>query len=122
MKEGVRMIINIVDSYQFGQIVISGKKYTSDVIIFPDRVKENWWRKSGHRLCLEDIAEIITENPEVLVVGTGASGLVKVLPEVKQSLEAQGIKLIAEPTNEACNIYNQLCHSQRVVAALHLTC
>ena len=40
----------------------------------------------------------------------------------EQSLEAQGIKLIAESTNEACTIYNQLCHSQRVVAALHLTC
>ena len=114
--------MNMIDSYQFGQIVINGKKYTSDVIIFPDRVKENWWRKTGHQLCLEDIAEVITENPEVLIIGTGASGLVRVLPEVKQSLEAQGIQLIAQPTNEACNLYNQLCHSQRVVAALHLTC
>jgi len=77
---------------------------------------------SGHQLCRDDIVEVIAENPEVLVVGTGASGLMKVLPELKQCLEAQGIKLIAEPTSEACNIYNQLCHSQKVVAALHLTC
>ena len=116
------MIINIVDSYQFGLIVVNGKKYTSDVIIFPDRVKENWWRKSGHQLCLEDIAEVIAENPEVLIVGTGASGLMKVLPEVQRAAQAQGIKLVAEPTSEACNTYNQLCPSQRVVAALHLTC
>ena len=121
-REGVRLIVNIVDSYQFGQVVVNGKKYTSDVIIFPHRVIDSWWRKSGHQLCLDDIAEVLAENPEVLVVGTGASGLVKVLPEVKQSLEDQGIKLIAQPTSEACNIYNQLCHSQRVVAALHLTC
>jgi len=114
--------VNIIDSYQFGLIVVNGRSYSSDVIIFPDRVKDNWWRKSGHQLCLEDIAEVMTENPEVLVVGTGASGLVKILPEVKQSLDAQGIKLIAKPTSEACNTYNQLCHSQRVVAALHLTC
>ena len=114
--------MNIIDSYQFGLVVVNGKRYSSDIIIFPDRVRGDWWKKRGHQLCLDDIAEVIAENPEVLVVGTGASGLVKVLPEVKQSLEAQGIKLIAEPTNEACNIYNQLCHSQRVVAALHLTC
>ena len=114
--------MNIVDSYQFGLIVISGKRYSSDVIIFPDRVRDGWWRKRGHQLCLDDIAEVMTENPEVLIVGTGASGLVRVLPEVKQSLEAQGIKLIAEPTSEACQIYNQLCHSQKVVAVLHLTC
>ena len=116
------MIMNTIDSYQFGQIVVNGKRYSSDVIIFPDRVKDSWWRKSGHQLCLDDIAEVIAEKPEVLIVGTGASGLVRVLPEVKQSLEARGIKLIAEPTSEACNTYNQLCQSQRVVAALHLTC
>ena len=114
--------MNIVDSYQFGQVIVSGRNYTSDVIIFPDRVKDNWWRKAGHELRLDDLSEVIAENPEVLIVGTGAYGLVKVLPAVKESLETQGIKLIAEPTSEACNTYNQLCQSQRVVAALHLTC
>ena len=114
--------VNIIGSYQFGLIVVSGKKYTSDVIIFPDRVRDNWWRKTGHQLCLKDIAEVMTENPEVLVVGTGASGLMKVLPEVERGVETQGIKLIVEATDEACHTYNQLCHSQRVVAALHLTC
>ena len=114
--------MNIIDSYQFGQIVINGKNYTSDVIIFPDRVNGSWWRKSGHQLCVDDIAEVLTEKPEVLIVGTGASGRLRVLPETKQAVEAQGIKLIVETTDQACNTYNQLCQSQRVVAALHLTC
>ncbi len=114
--------MNTIDSYQFGLIVVNGRKYTSDVIIFPDRVRNDWWRKKGHELCLEDIAEVITENPEVLIVGTGAYGLVIVLSEVEQALEAKGIKLITEATDKACTIYNQLCSSQRVVAAFHLTC
>lgn len=114
--------MNIIDSYQFGLIVVNGKNYASDVIVFPDRVNDNWWRKTSHQLRLDELSEAIAEKPEVLVVGTGASGLMEVLPEVRQSLEAQGTKLIAEPTGEACDIYNQLCQSQRVVAALHLTC
>ncbi len=114
--------MNTIDSYQFGLTVVNGRKYTSDVIIFPDRVRNDWWRKKGHELCLEDIAEVITENPEVLIVGTGAYGLVIVLSEVEQALEAKGIKLITEATDKACTIYNQLCSSQRVVAAFHLTC
>ena len=64
----------------------------------------------------------MTENLEVLVVGTGASGLMKVLPEVEQVAQARGIKLIVEPTDKACNTYNQLSHSQKVVAAFHITC
>jgi len=116
------LAVNTIDSYQFGLIVVSGKKYTSDVIIFPDRVSHNWWRKPGHQLCLKDIAEVITENPEVLVVGTGALGLMRVLPEVEWGIEAQGIKLIVEATDKACHTYNHICHSRSVVAALHLTC
>ncbi len=114
--------MNKIDSYHFGEIVIDGKKYSSDVVIFPNRVRDNWWRKARHQLCIEDIAEIITENPEVLVVGTGDSGLMKVLPEVEQVAQAQGIKLIVETTTKACTTYNQLSHSQGLVAALHLTC
>ena len=116
------MAAKIIDSYQFGLVVINGEKYTSDVIIFPDRVRSDWRRKSGHELYLEDITEGLTENPEVLIVGTGESGMLRVLPEAKRNTEAQGIKLIAETTDRACQIYNQLCHSRRVVAALHLTC
>jgi len=114
--------VNTIDSYQFGRIVVSGKKYTSDVIIFPDRVRDNWRRKTGHQLRLKDIAEVTTGNPEVLVVGTGASGLVRVLPEVEKGVETQGIKLIVEATDKACHTYNQISHSRRVVAALHITC
>jgi len=114
--------VNTIDSYQSGLIVVNGKKYTSDVIILPDSVRDNWWRKTGHQLCLDDIAEVLTENPEVLVVGTGVSGLMKVLPEVRQVVDTRGIELIVEATDKACNTYNQLCHSRRAVAALHLTC
>ena len=114
--------MNFIDSYQFGLIVIDGKKYTSDVIIFPDRVRDNWWRRTGHQLCLEDIAEVIAEKSELLVIGTGASGLMEILPEVEQILEAQGTKLIAADTDKAHHIYNQSRQCQRVVAALHITC
>ena len=116
------MGVNVINSYQFGRIVVNGKEYTSDVIILPNTVDGNWWRKTGHELCLEDIAEIITEDSEALIIGTGASGLMKVLPEVRQTAQARNIKLIVEATDKACNTYNQLCCSKRLVTVLHLTC
>ncbi len=114
--------MSVIDSYQVGEITIDGRAYSSDVIIFPDRVQGSWWRIKAHELCLQDIADAIAENPEVLIVGTGVSALVTVLPEVKQEIAARGIKLIVEPTSEACKTYNRLSRSQRVVAALHLAC
>ncbi|MFC1965294.1 Mth938-like domain-containing protein [Chloroflexota bacterium] len=114
--------MNTIDSYHFGQIVINGKSYSSDVIIFPDRIQGTWWRSKSHQLTLADITGVLTENPEVLIVGTGASGQMRVLSEVQQETEARDIELVVQPTSEACDIYNQLSRVQRVVAALHLTC
>jgi hypothetical protein len=58
----------------------------------------------------------------VVIVGTGASGLMMVLPEVRKEIERRGIKLVAKLTPEACNMYNHLSPSQKVIAVLHLYC
>ncbi|MHA1594397.1 MAG: Mth938-like domain-containing protein [Candidatus Baldrarchaeia archaeon] len=111
-----------IEEYSFGRIVINGKTYTSDVIIFPDRVKGGWWRKEGHCLYIEDLKEVIEEKPEVLVVGTGAYGAMRVPKETLEELKRHGIEVIVCETKEACKIFNELSGKKRVVAALHLTC
>jgi len=113
----------VIDSYDFGEIVIDGRRYTSDVIVFPDKVKADWWRKEGHQLCVEDIEEVLKEKLDVLVVGTGQSGLVKVLPETEKYVRSMGVELFVQRTGEAYKTFNRLVQSgKRVVAALHLTC
>ena len=115
----------MIDSYEFGMIVIKGKRYRSDVIIFPDQVLDDWWRKEGHRLLVEDLKEVLNAElqPEVLVVGTGYSGLMKVANEVKEALKSKGIEIVVQSTKQACETFNKLLKSgRRVVAAFHLTC
>ncbi len=112
----------MIDSYEFGRIVINGKRYNSDLIVFPDKVRDGWWRKEGHRLHVEDLKDVLEAKPEVLVVGTGYSGLMTVPPETRKYVESEGIELIAQRTAEACKTFNRLVQSRKVVAALHLTC
>jgi hypothetical protein len=112
----------MIDSYSFGNIVVDGERYTTDVIIFPDRVEASWWRKEGHNLCLEDLRDVLRHRPEILVVGQGKPGLMKVGSEVTEHLQKQGIELISQPTAKAVATYNKLCTKKQVVAALHLTC
>lgn len=112
----------MIDSYQFGKIVVEGKEYSADLIIYPGRIDPGWWRKEGHLLQMENIEAILEAKPEVLIVGTGANGVMKVAPEVEAALQSSGIELIALPTKEACEEFNRLCGQKNVVAALHLTC
>jgi len=116
---------SLIESYDFGVIVIKGTRYTSDVIIFPERVIDSWWRKEGHRLCVEDLKDVFEREPkpEVLVVGTGYYGIVKVSSEVENTLKSHGIELVIQPTKQACQTFNKLLKSKgRVAGAFHLTC
>ena len=87
-----------IESYRFGRIIIDGQTHSKDVIILPDRVIGNWWRQEGHALHLDDLEPVFDAAPGVLVVGQGDSGLMRVSQEVRQSLQAAGIELIALPT------------------------
>ena len=111
-----------IESYEFGHIVIDGKAHHKDVIILPGRVVAGWWRKEGHALYPEDLKAVLDAAPEVLVVGQGASGLMRVTQETEQALRNAGIEIIALPTGQAVEAYNRLRGERAVAAALHLTC
>ena len=112
-----------IDSYRFGEIVIDGTSYSSDCLIVSDSVEANWWRKQGHMLAPEDLLPVTAAKPSVLVVGCGASGMMKVSEETRQALQQQNIELIALDTGEAVARFNELARErQDVAAALHLTC
>ena len=112
----------MIESYDFGSVMVDGTKFERDLIIFPDRIDRGWRRKEGHELGVGDVRGIVGTKPEVLVVGTGYSGMMRILPETEEYLASVGIELVTAKTKEACKMYNDLSKSKRVVAALHLTC
>ncbi len=112
-----------IDSYSFGSMTVNGREYTSDLIVFPDRVSSGWWREEGHHLRVEDLKEVMDYKPEVLVVGRGASGCMEISPDVREALKAEGIELIDANTGEAYAIFNEQTKKGRKAAgAFHLTC
>jgi hypothetical protein len=111
-----------IEGYSFGSMTIEGRRYESDLKIFPDRVVPHWWRKEGHVLSLEDIEDVLESKPEILIVGTGYSGMLAVSDALRKYISGQGILLIIEKTSEAWKTFNRLSPHQKVVAAFHVTC
>jgi len=112
-----------IDSYSFGHIVINGKVYTSDVIIYNDRVDGSWWRKEGHLLQWLDISDIMKSKPDILVIGKGYSGVMSVPSELVDRIAALGIDVKVDKTTKAVEIFNSLQGKKsNVIAALHITC
>jgi hypothetical protein len=111
-----------IDSYSFGSVVVDGKMYTSDVIIYPDRVDPSWWRKEGHSLQIADLADVLNAKPQVLIVGTGYSGMMVVSEETKNYISSLGIDIYIATTGRAVDLFNTMQGKKTTVAALHLTC
>jgi hypothetical protein len=109
-----------ITAFQFGKIMVDGQLYEKDLIIYPDRVSENWWRKEGHNIVVDDIQEILETAPAILVIGTGTRSQVRVSREAMHALLDKQIQVVAYDTNKAIDIFNNL--SEDAVAALHLTC
>lgn len=111
-----------ITHYSFGRIIVGDKEYKQDVIIFPDRVQASWWRRDGHSLVPEDLSEVLSMPPQVLVIGTGYSGVMKVPEATLKFLKSKGIEVHVQRTPAAVDLYNHLSSDRNVVAALHLTC
>ena len=111
----------MIESYSFGSIRINGKTYRNDILIFEDEIKE-WWRERGHEVQRKDLEWILSKNPEVLIIGTGAYGMLKVPEEVREDLSSMGIETKIEKTKRACEVYNELKDKRKTGACLHLTC
>ena len=111
-----------VDSYSFGRIVIDGKTYTSDVIVYPHRVDSSWWREEGHLLQKGDLKDVIAAKPDILVVGTGANGVMHVAEGTIGFLRSQGIEVHVDKTAKAVDLFNNQPAGKKVVGAFHLTC
>ena len=110
-----------IERYSFGHLTVDGCEETRDVIVLPERVVRGWWRKDGHGLVLEDLADVLDELPERLLVGTGAYGQMHPDPQTLEALRARGIEVEVLPTENAVARYGEL-DPRSTAAALHLTC
>ena len=112
-----------IGNYHFGEIEVDGKKYKGDIKIIGGSVISNWWRNEGHELAVSDVEDILSDAPEVLVVGKGLPGRMQVTGELRRRLAETGVSLIEEPTPEAAKKFNSLSKSgKKVDGAFHLTC
>jgi hypothetical protein len=81
-----------------------------------------WWRKQGHVLEPGDLQDLIGAEPDIIICGTGAMGVMRPAAALKKHLEALGIEFIALQSAKAVEMYNNLSENRKVGACFHLTC
>lgn len=113
----------MITEFSFGRIVVDGKTYTNDIKIINGQVISEWWRKSGHRVEVEDMTDVFAARPAVVVIGKGSPGLLKSTASLRDYLAINQIELIEKKTSKAIEVFNGLIQQGRNVAAgFHISC
>jgi hypothetical protein len=113
-----------IDSYSFGRICIDGVDYGLDLIIVGGDVHTPWWREAGgHVFAPDDLELVIAAAPEVVCLGTGYFGRVRVDEATLAAFHDRGTEVVVDRTGPVVERFNRLVEDgSDAAAALHLTC
>jgi len=113
----------MIEKYTNGIIVVENKTYHQDLKIIQGRVVDNWWRKTGHLVGVNDMDDVLKASPDIIVIGTGYAENMRVSEELTSETRKRDIKLVAEDTYKAVQTFNELfSNGKNVSGAFHLTC
>ncbi len=113
----------MISDFSFGRIVVNGQTCKNDIKILQDTLVPIWWRKSGHTVEIEDVQDALDTNPEILVIGKGQPGYMRITDSLKKILAEKNVKLIEEPTPNAIETFNRLSkEGRRVAGGFHVGC
>ena len=109
-----------IDSTGFGRIVIDGKK-CNDVLIVNNEILERDWGSGSHRISTGEAEKLLVDSPDVIIVGTGQAGVLKVDNNIIEKLRKNAELLILK-TPEIVKRFNELSKDKKVNALIHTTC
>ena len=116
-----------IDSTEFGAITIDAKTYEHDVIIrLSGEVEKRRKRLSkekygtSHIVSKEEAKFVFEDGCEVLIVGAGQDGNVRLSPEASAYFDKKRCRVIVQPTPQALATFNR--STVKKVALMHVTC
>lgn len=116
-----------IDETSFGSITISGEQYEKDIMIrlngeVTKRKKKLSKAKYGtsHIVSLDEAKYIYEDGAELLIIGSGQYGALKLSDEAIEFFRQQGCMVKLLPTPQAMDAWNDAEGS--VIGMFHLTC
>jgi hypothetical protein len=116
-----------IESSEFGNVTIDGQTYPHDVVIsISGKVRKRKKKLSkkqygtSHIISKEEAKSIFEKGCELLIVGAGQEGQVRLSPEARDYLAKKGCAVVVQPTQEAIERFNQ--SAAKKIGLIHVTC
>ena len=116
-----------IDNTKFGSITIAGKLYDHDLIIRSNGRIEKRKKKmsksiygTSHMISLAEAQYVYEEGAELIIIGAGQNGMVKLSGEADDYFHQQNCAVKILPTSEAIRYWNGA--KGAIVGLFHVTC
>ena len=116
-----------IEDTKFGSITIDGKTYEHDVIIrLSGQVvkRRNKLSKetygTSHILSKEEAKSIYEQGCDLVIIGAGQEGNVRLSPEASDYFEKKGCAVTVQPTPDAIQFFNE--SRIKKIGLMHVTC
>ena len=106
----------VITAYGDNNVSVNGKVFEQSLILANTEFNENWGIASIAELSNEHIEQILSFEPELIIIGTG-SKLVFPAVEIYSAIIKRGIGVDFMDTHAACRTYNILMSEGRGVVA-----
>jgi hypothetical protein len=108
---------DFIQEYKIGSFLINNKRYLSDIKIVNKR-PFYWNDRNRYNLEESNLNDLFKAKPEVIIIGTGASGMLKVSQDIKEMIKERNTGVVVEPTPQAVKSFNKAVKANLNVAAI----
>ena len=103
-----------IQAYSDTQVMIKNIVYSHSIVVGQDFLLSPWTTHSMEALLVDDLWVLITQKPELIVLGSSRQSTQCPMPIRQQFIEAK-IGLECMTLGAACRTFNLLLHEQRSV-------
>ena len=106
----------VITAYEIDSVSINGKTFSQSLVIANVQLNDNWNISSIESLTSGHIDQVLSFEPELIIIGTG-NKLIFPAVEIYASIIERGIGVDFMDTGAACRTYNILMSEGRDVVA-----
>jgi len=106
----------VITAYEIDSVSINGKTFSQSLVIANAQLNDNWNISSIESLTPGHIDQVLSFEPELIIIGTG-NKLIFPAVEIYASIIERGIGVDFMDTGAACRTYNILMSEGRDVVA-----
>ncbi|MBW3660578.1 MAG: Mth938-like domain-containing protein [Gemmatimonadetes bacterium] len=116
-----------IEDLDWGRLAVEGREAPyKDAKLWPGGSREWDWNETGTRhvpgVQPADVEEVVEHGAEVVVLGRGILGALRVKDETLEALERAGVEVHVAKTEEAVRRYNELREARPTGGLFHTTC